>query len=122
MDEQQTNPTPGDSGSLTETATQAGDSDVAAVRELITKAHPDVVPELIVGSSFDELMASVPGSQAAYKRIVESVQASASPVSVTPSAVPAGGGARREFVINVEELSPSAKIAEGLRQRNARKS
>lgn len=89
--------------------------DMAAVRDLVLAAHADVVPEMIAGESFDELMASVGPAQAAYKRIVDSVRTS------QPPSVPAGG-APRTFTINVEELSPAAKIAEGLRQRNARSS
>jgi len=116
MEEQETNPTPGDSGNLTETATQAGDSDVASVRELILGAISDLVPELVGGSNVSELIASVDVARQAYAAVSQQIKSAAT----APISVPAGGGARREFVINIEELSPSAKIAEGLRRRNAK--
>lgn len=94
----------------TETATGV---DLAQVRELILAAHPDVVPEMVTGATFDDLMASIPAAREAYQRIAENLRQQ----PATPSPVPAGQPGRQTYLINVEALSPSAKIAEGLRQR-----
>jgi hypothetical protein len=45
--------------------------DLAKVRDLVLAAHPDVVPEMVQGQSFDELMASVEPARAAYQRIAD---------------------------------------------------
>ena len=60
--------------------------EVALVREVVLRAHPDTVPELVVGGTLAELLASVEPARAAYARIAEQ-----RPVAVeTPPAVPAG--------------------------------
>ena len=74
---------------------------------------------MIAGDTLDQLLASVEPAKAAYQRIVDSVQSAGAPGATAPR-VPAGGGATRQFVVNIEELSPSAKIAEGLRQRRTK--
>src|SRR5438045_3072630 len=43
--------------------------DLAAVRELILLAHPDVVPELVTGTTVAELTASVAAARAAYQGV-----------------------------------------------------
>ncbi len=91
--------------------------DMGELRDLVLKANPDVIPEMIAGDTFDTLMASVDPAKAAYQRIVQSVGGAAGGGAAAVARVPAGGGATRQFVVNIEELSPSAKIAEGLRQR-----
>ena len=40
--------------------------DLSLVRELVLKAHPDVVPELIGGDSVASIVASIGPAQAAY--------------------------------------------------------
>src|SRR5688572_11575097 len=49
-------------------------ADLTKVRELVLKAHPDVVPDLIAGSSVDELIASVEPARTAYQRIADQVR------------------------------------------------
>jgi len=95
--------------------------DLAQVRELVLLAHPDVIPELVSGTTFDELIGSVETARAAYLRIVESVQSSnnAAPAESAAPKIPAGGG-QRQVSVNVEQLSPAAKISEGLRRRHRR--
>ena len=49
-------------------------ADLGKVRELVLKAHPDVVPDLVAGSSVDELLASVEPARSAYQRIADQVR------------------------------------------------
>lgn len=90
-----------------------GEFDLARIRELILAAYPDVVPDLIAGASLDEMMASVEPARAAYARIAENIrnQPGGAP------GIPAGQPGRQPSLTNVEGLSASAKIAEGLRRR-----
>jgi hypothetical protein len=83
--------------------------DVAAVRELIQRAYPDTVAELLTGATVGELMAAVPAAQAAYRRVAEQLRAA------PPAPVPAGGGVRGPG-LDPEALSPALKIREGLRR------
>jgi hypothetical protein len=102
-----------------------GGEDLAKVRELVLRAHPEVVPELVQGSSVDELLASVEPARSAYQRVAEAVrggQSSAAPAAtdatsapaIVPPAVPAGGAAN---VIDPSALAPMTKIAQGLAAR-----
>ncbi len=50
---------------------QSPSVDLNAVRDLVLKANPDVIPEMIAGDSFDAMMASVGPARDAYKRIVD---------------------------------------------------
>ena len=89
--------------------------DLGKVRELILAANPSVVAELVQGDSFDALLASVEPARAAYARIAEAMQpAQQAALAAAAGSVPAGQP-ERTFVINVAELSPFAKIAEGLK-------
>lgn len=93
-------------------------------RDAIVAANPQAVSELIRGSSFAEIQASVEGAKAAYARIAASVGghaqangtqaagATAPPVAVAPH-VPAGGGAG----VDTSSLPPVEKIKAGLAQR-----
>ena len=81
--------------------------DLTAVRELVLRAHPDVVPELIGGDSIDAVLASVEPAQAAYRRLAEAIGQS----SPAPS-VPAGG--QRPVPVDPDRLPASEKIRRGL--------
>lgn len=63
---------------------------VERVREVVLKAHPDAVPELVRGETVEELLGSVEEARAAFARIAERV-GQAVPVA-QPPAVPAGAG------------------------------
>ena len=112
-------------------------TDLSKVRELVLKAHPDVVPDLIAGGSVDELIASVEPARTAYQRIAEQVrsaessvvsrqsavnpdltsgndQGASSPAVMQPPQVPAGGGAT---VVDPGDLAPTSKIAQALAAR-----
>lgn len=85
---------------------EAGDANLTAIRDLVLRAHPDVVPELIEGETVDALIASIEPAQAAYQRLAESMVRSSRP------AVPAGG--QRPMPVDPDRLSASEKIRRGL--------
>ncbi|MBX5446319.1 hypothetical protein [Sphaerobacter sp.] len=87
--------------------------DLERIRELILAAHPDVVPDMITGTTFDELMASIEPARAAYARIAERIRSQPG----NAPGIPAGQPGRQPSPAHVERLSASAKIAEGLRRR-----
>ena len=115
-------------------------TDLGKVRELVLKAHPDVVPDLVVGSSVDELIASVEPARTAYQRIADRVRTTESgvggrtpdetsdsasgnglptsdPIVVQPPVVPAGGGSN---VAEPADLGPTTKIAQALAARRTK--
>jgi hypothetical protein len=110
-------------------------ADLGKVRELVLKAHPDIVPDLIVGSSVDELIASVEPARTAYQRIADQVRESrgregeeivaagrsreerddsSTSLTVQPPVVPAGGATN---VAEPADLGPTTKIAQALAAR-----
>ncbi|HEX3721407.1 MAG TPA: hypothetical protein VHV31_01370 [Nitrolancea sp.] len=99
----------------------SGSIDLDAVRDLILLVHPDAVPELVSGSNVAELIGSVDTARAAYQRVAETLRPAAPTTTgeTTPPRVPAGGG-QRHISVNVDHLSPAAKISEGLRRRHGR--
>jgi hypothetical protein len=104
-------------------------AELAKVRELVLKANPDVVPDLVRGNSVDELLASVEPARGAYQRIAEQVRGQAASTTVTtepgatvnaqgettvvvqPPTVPAGGAGN---VIDPASIPPTEKIRRGL--------
>lgn len=103
-------------------------AELGKVRDLVLQAHPDVVPDLVRGSSLDELLASVEPARSAYQQIAERVRSSttaaqaatdgvARSVAVSPPSVPAGGTAT---VVDPGTLSPTTKIARALADRRKR--
>ena len=89
---------------------------LALAREALIAANPDAVPELIVGSTADELRASLAAAKRAYQRIAEGVRG-----QLAAEQVPAGGGARSAGqAADVAAMSPSDKIARGIAQRQPR--
>ncbi len=99
--------------------TEAGDEsggdpaqiDLGRVRDLVLAAHPDVVPEMVQGTNFDELMASVEPAREAYQRITAEVASTPAPPKLA-----AQPGQRSTSLADVETLSPLGKISEGLRR------
>jgi hypothetical protein len=83
------------------------DVDLEAVRELVLRAHPDVVPEMIAGDSVAAMLASVELARAAYVGLADT-WSEANPVSV-----PAGGGA--VLAVDMERLPAAEKIRRGLK-------
>lgn len=67
--------------------------DLTSIRDLIAKAHPKTVPELITGTTAEELIASIPAAEAAYERIAGSIApAAAAGAPAAASSAAAGGG------------------------------
>ena len=97
----------------TETEPETRETELAAIRELVLRAHPDVVPELIAGDSIEALLASVGPAEAAYQRIAERFPQPAPPPP--PPSVPAGGG--QPALIDAERLPADEKIRRGLTTR-----
>lgn len=84
-------------------------TDMEVVRELVLRAHPDVVPELIAGNSVEAILASVESARAAYERLAET-WGKTNPGRV---AVPAGGGTM--LAVDPDKLPATEKIRRGLK-------
>ncbi len=76
-------------------------------RALLAEHAGQVVDELVMGSTVEELEASVERARAAYARVAESARR-----ELGATVVPVGASPRVE--LNPEELSPIAKIAVAL--------
>ena len=82
--------------------------DLDAVRALVLRAHPDVVPELVTGESVADLIASVEPARAAYARLAETL----AQVRSEAAPVPAGGGS--PITVDPDRLPAAEKIRRGL--------
>jgi hypothetical protein len=91
-------------------------AELDAVRELVLRAHRDVVPELVAGDSVAGILASVAPARAAYARLAEG-WAGPAPRAVP---VPAGGGA--PLPTDPSLLPASEKIRRGLAAGGGRRS
>ena len=101
---------------------------VAAVREVVLRTYPEVVPELVSGESVAALLASVEPAAAAYQRVMAGVAArradaagtgamadGAPPVAPVAPIVPAGSAAA--VALDVAGLPPVEKIRRALAAR-----
>lgn len=95
------------SAGVDEPGPQGSGPDLDAVRELVLRAHPDVVPELIDGDSIEALLASVEPARAAWQRLAERFDA-----PLAAPAVPAGG--HPAVAVDPDRLSATEKIRRGL--------
>ena len=89
-------------------------AELAAVRDLALKAHPDAVPELVGGATVAEVLASVEPARAAYRRVVEATGTGGRATPMAP-AVPAGDAPPP--LTDPERLPPGEKIRRGLAAR-----
>lgn len=89
-------------------------TDLTAIRDLVLRAHPEVVPELITGETVDDLLASIEPAEAAYRRVSESLRTSIVVPSPATPPVPAGGD--RPMPVDPDRLPASEKIRRGLAQ------
>jgi hypothetical protein len=94
-----------------EEAPQGEEIDLAAVRELVLKAHPDVVPELVAGNSVAELTASIESARAAYQRIAERMASPHGGRTIAPPVVPTGGNG---VAVDLDVLPAAEKIRRGV--------
>jgi hypothetical protein len=83
-------------------------SDLDAVRDLVLRAHPQAVAELIRGETIPEILASVAMAEAAYARIAASV----TPMAPVAPPVPAGGNP--PVAIDPDRLPATEKIRRGI--------
>ena len=83
---------------------------VAAVRDLVLRAHPEIVPELLRGNSLEELLASVQPATEAYARIAELLKSEEETLRV-----PAGGSPA--VTVDAASLPAAEKIRRGLASR-----
>lgn len=81
-------------------------AELAGARELVLRAHPRAVPELVGGSTVQELLDSVGPAEAAWSRVADALAAER-PAPV----VPAGGGVAR---LDPDLLPPVEKIRRGI--------
>lgn len=88
-------------------------ADLPAVRALILAAHPDVVPDLVAGTTVAALLASVEGARAAYAAVEARLAPRPAAPGAVPLVIPAGGGA--PLPIDPDRLPASEKIRRGLR-------
>lgn len=111
---------------------------LATYRQAIVAANPRAIPELIAGNDFAAVNASLEGARSAFERIATAMGATAAagasaaggggtgeavaaaggvqsgqPAQTAPPVVPAGGAGT---VVNVDKLSPEAKIRVGIEQ------
>lgn len=99
--------------------------DLAAARDLVIKANPNAIPEMVAGTTLAELTASAERATAAYERIVSNIgsvaagsaSSTASPAdqAAIPPVVPAGGAAQ----VTITDLPPAELIKRGLSARAA---
>jgi hypothetical protein len=101
-------PAPEGAGTDAQVAPAPAAPELEQVRQLVLRAHPDVVPELVTGATIADLLASIGPAEAAYANLAGRIGA-ASPH------VPAGtiGPAP----IDPERLPIAEKLRRGLAER-----
>lgn len=87
------------------------------VRDLVLQAHREVVPELVVGASVTELLASIEPAREAYANLATRIEADRLPESqaATVPLVPAGGTGPAPF--DLDRMPASEKLRRGILQR-----
>jgi hypothetical protein len=86
--------------------------DLDAIRALVVRAHPDIVPELVTGNTVADLLASVEPARAAWTRLAEQLNERSTAPAVVDTSVPAGGGS--PMAIDPDRMPASEKIRRGL--------
>jgi hypothetical protein len=85
--------------------------ELAAVRELALRAYPETVPELVAGASVAELLGSLEGAAAAYRRVAEGIRSRPPALPTVPA------GSAPPVALDPERLPPVEKIRRGLEGR-----
>lgn len=83
-----------------------------AVRELVLRAHPQVVPELVQGASVEALLASVEPASKAYT----SISARLEPAAIEPP-TPVPAGTTPPVPIDLNQLPTAEKLRRGIHER-----
>lgn len=92
--------------------------DLSLVRDLVLKAHPDVVPELIGGDSVASIVASISPAQAAYSDLAAKIRASGETGGPTTPRVPAGSTA--PVSLDPDRMPTAEKLRRGVQDRASR--
>ncbi|CAN5812543.1 hypothetical protein BH20CHL3_BH20CHL3_11250 [soil metagenome] len=88
------------------------------VRELVLRAHPEVVPELVRGESLSELLASVEPAQRAYAGLAARLHVETPPPAERPThQVPAGGTGPAPM--DLDRIPTAEKLRRGIRDRTS---
>ncbi len=86
------------------------------VRDLVLQAHPEVVPELVGGTSLTDLLASIEPARLAYANLAGRIVAGQSPATgAGGTQVPAGGSAPAP--LDLDRMPASEKLRRGIVQR-----
>jgi hypothetical protein len=83
-------------------------------RALLAENRGALVEELVQGDTAEAITASVEAAKGAFNRATEAARR-----QLQRQQVPAGAAARDAGAATAESLSPTGKIAEGLRQRSS---
>ena len=92
-----------------EETVDSGGNELERVRELILAAHVDVAPELIAGTTVNELIDSIEPARAVFQSVIARM---APPLPLVPPLVPAGSAAA---VVDPGNLPAHELIRRGLR-------
>ncbi|MEJ7901012.1 MAG: hypothetical protein WKF63_04150 [Thermomicrobiales bacterium] len=87
------------------------------VRDLVLQAHREVVPELVVGASLTELLASIEPAREAYANLAARIDVERPPEfpAVTVPLVPAGGTGPAP--LDLDRMPAAEKLRRGILQR-----
>ncbi len=85
---------------------------IDAVRDLVLRAYPDVIPELVRGDTLDDLLASIESASSAYANLAARF---GQPTVETPEPVPAG--ATLPAPIDIERIPTAEKLRRGISER-----
>lgn len=85
--------------------------ELAAVREVVLRAYPETVAELVGGESVAAVLASIEPAAAAYRRIAEGIGERSPVVPVVPA------GSAPPVAVDAERLPAVEKIRRGLAAR-----
>lgn len=85
---------------------------IDAVRDLVLRAYPNVVPELVRGDTLDDLLASIEPASAAYTNLAARFDR---PTAESPEPVPAG--ATLPAPIDIERIPTAEKLRRGISER-----
>lgn len=102
------------------TGTPEPTDDLALVRDLVLKAHPDIVPELIGGDSVASIVASISPAQAAYSELAARIQASNAASGATSSTPRVPAGSTVSSPIDPDRMPTAEKLRRGVRDRESR--
>lgn len=94
--------------------------DLSLVRDLVIKAHSDVVPELIFGDSVASIIASIGPSQAAYSKLMAKIQAASEPEAFRSNVPHVPSGSTLSAPIDLDRLTTAEKLRRGVQDQASR--